>query len=198
MGFYDDLENVLDYIAMSESFDGRRLIARLHTYLREGASLLEVGMGAGKDLELLSRRYKAIGSDRSRVFLDLYCQKFPSAELLELDAANLELEETFDGIYSNKVLHHLSRTELMRSFVRQHAILNPGGIALHSFWAGVGQEEHNQLLYVYYEERDIRRLVESHFEILEMKRYNEMKVADSIYVVLRRLNGVKSVGETLG
>ena len=62
----------------------------------------------------------------------------------------------------------------------------PGGIAMHSFWAGDKEDHHNGLLFVYYQEDHIRELVQPHFEIVEMKRYNEMEAGDSIYVILKR------------
>ena len=185
MSYYDDLENVLNYRAMSEGFDGRRLIVKLERYLMSGASLLELGMGEGKDYEILSARYRVTGSDNSRVFLNLFREKDPSAELLNIDAAILDIDISYRAIYSNKVLQHLSRDEIRQSFSRQSVVLEPGGIAMHSFWAGTGEERHNGLLFGYYSEKEIREIVEPHFEILEMNRYNEMKAGDSIYCILR-------------
>ena len=66
MGYYDDAENVKEYVEMAEGFDGRELIDVLREYLAEGASVLELGMGPGKDLEMLSEHYRATGSDSSR------------------------------------------------------------------------------------------------------------------------------------
>lgn len=185
MSYYDELENVLSYIQMADGFDGSRLIQKLHTHLAPGSSILEIGMGAGKDYEILAESYDVTGSDSSEVFLELYQNKNPDARLMQLDAATLQTSQQFQGIYSNKVLQHLTRDELKESIVRQKEILVSGGIAMHSFWAGDKEEEHNGLLFLYYSEHQIRDLVESHFEILEMKRYNEMEAGDSIYVILR-------------
>lgn len=187
MNYYDDLENVLSYIAMSADFNGHRLVEKLRAHLPQGASLLELGMGAGKDFELLSEYYQAIGSDLSAVFVNLYQEKHPLAKIVSLDAHTLEFRGVVDGLYSNKVLHHLSRSQLKASIVRQHAILKVGGIAMHSFWSGSGEETHNGLLYAYYNEAELRFLFQSHFEIIEMARYNEMQAGDSIYVILRRI-----------
>jgi 2-polyprenyl-3-methyl-5-hydroxy-6-metoxy-1,4-benzoquinol methylase len=57
-----------------------------------------------------------------------------------MDASKLETELAFDGIYSNKVLHHLNNEELKNSVKRQSEILNPKGIICHSFWKGEGSE----------------------------------------------------------
>ena len=54
MGYYDDPKNVEEYVKMAESYDGQELIDVLHRYLPDGASVLELGMGPGKDYLLLS------------------------------------------------------------------------------------------------------------------------------------------------
>ena len=90
MSYYDELENVLSYIQMADSFDGSRLIKKLHSHLVQGASVLEIGMGAGKDYDILAERFDVTGSDRSSVFLELYQAKNPDAQLMQLDAATLQ------------------------------------------------------------------------------------------------------------
>ncbi len=145
-------------------------------------------MGAGKDLDILSNRYDVTGSDFSPIFLNFYQRRNPQTQLLQLDAATLKTQKHFQAIYSNKVLQHLTQEELTMSIARQYAVLVPGGIAMHSFWAGDKEEEHNGLLFRYYREQDIRNLVKSHFDVIEMNRYNEMEAGDSIYVILKKKN----------
>ncbi len=43
-----------------------------------------------KNVDLLNQVYRATGSDNSNVFLELYREKYPSADLLRLDAVNME------------------------------------------------------------------------------------------------------------
>lgn len=54
---------------MAKGYNGRELIAVLNKYLPAGAMVLELGMGPGKDLNLLAQRYTVTGSDTSREFL---------------------------------------------------------------------------------------------------------------------------------
>ena len=115
MGFYDDEENVEAYVQMAEGYDGRELVDVLKKHLPSGSSVLELGMGPGKDLALLAEAYDATGSDSSEVFLRRYRRDHPDADLLLLDAVTLATERRFDAIYSNKVLHHLSVDELRTS-----------------------------------------------------------------------------------
>ena len=92
MNYYDDENNVDEYIEMSKEYDGRELIAVLKRFLPSGATLLELGMGPGKDLDLLSQYYQVTGSDSSQVFLDIYKKKHTKADLLLLDARTLDTD----------------------------------------------------------------------------------------------------------
>jgi cyclopropane fatty-acyl-phospholipid synthase-like methyltransferase len=185
MGYFDDRKRAKEYIEMAKGYDGRELIQVLKQHLPEGASLLELGMGPGTDLDLLSQSYRVTGSDNAQAFLDIYREKNTGADLLLLDATALETDRKFDGIYSNKVLIHLSGDQLRQSFRRQEAILNPGGILFHSFWHGDKEEFLHGLRFRYYTEEMLRQIVLPRFEVLAMERYTEMEEDDSIYLVLK-------------
>jgi len=186
MTFYDDPENVQEYIDMADGYDGRELIAALTKHLLGGAALLELGMGPGVDLDLLSQHYLVTGSDNSQVFLDRYREINPTADLLLLDAETIQTSRRFAGLYSNKVLHHLSPDQLAASFLRQHAILLPGGIALHSFWLGDKGEFMHGLRFQYYPEDLLHSMVAPSFKILESIRYTEFEADDSLYLILKK------------
>jgi trans-aconitate methyltransferase len=183
--FYDTPEGVQEYVDMVERADGGALIEVLGRHLPAGSTVLEIGMGPGTDLDILSRTYVATGSDRSRAFLERYRTIRPAADLLELDAATLRTDRTFDAIYSNKVLHHLTREALSVSLLRQSERLKPGGLLMHSFWYGEKEETIVGLRFVYYMEAALIALVTDRFEIVEMRRYEEINVDDSIWVLLR-------------
>ena len=189
MGYFDSEANVDAYIAMADGYDGAELIALLAQYLPEGSSVLELGMGPGKDLDLLRQSYRVTGSDTSRVFLDRYRKTHPDADLLLLNATHMDTDRTFDCIYSNKVLHHLSRADLKTSLRRQKAVLNDGGLLLHSFWHGTGDEAHHGLRFTYYTEPDLQAAVCAGFDIVALEPYKEMTDGDSLYLLLRKTHG---------
>ncbi|MGD9093476.1 MAG: class I SAM-dependent methyltransferase [Anaerolineales bacterium] len=185
MSYFDEIDKAQAYIKMTEEYDGRELIDILLKYLPRGASVLELGMGPGKDLDLLRKNYQATGSDSAQTFLDIYQKENKAADLLLLDARTLETDRKFDGIYSNKVLIHLSEDELWQSFQRQKAILNPGGVLLHSFWEGDNEEYFDGLRFGYYRKERLLAMVEPRFDVLEIKSYAEKESGDSIYLVLK-------------
>jgi len=186
MGFYDTDEGVEKYFEMADGYDGRELIAHLRTLLPAGALVLEVGIGPGKDLDLLAETFNVTGSDLSDVFLARYRQRKPTAELLKLDAVTLATDRRFDGIYSNKVLHHLPPEDLRRSLSRQAELLRPGGVLLHSFWAGEGEDEHGGLRFYYHTSASLEGCTPATLERISVVSYREMEDGDSLRAVFRK------------
>ena len=186
MGFFDNERNVQSYIDMTDGYDGRELIEILKKYVTQGSSLLEVGMGPGKDLEILNDYYLVTGSDSSEIFLKRYRAAHKDADLLLLDASNLETDRSFDCIYSNKVLMHLTTDQMKRSLMKQCHILNQGGILFHSFWEGDRLEEMNGLLFIYYSKEKLAAIFNEIYDVLAIEYYSEMEKDDSIYVVARK------------
>ena len=187
MGYFDDEKNVKKYIQMAEGYDGRALVDILRDYLKKGASVLELGMGPGKDLEILSENYQVTGSDNSEAFIERYRKHNPDADLLVLDAVTMDTPRRFDSIYSNKVLHHLTKEELRISFHRQAGVLTSPGIALHSFWYGDKEEFFEGLRFVYYTEDRLTEAIGREYQVVELEKYTEMDENDSLYVVLKKI-----------
>jgi SAM-dependent methyltransferase len=186
MGFFDSEKNVREYLKMAEGYDGKELIKILKTHVKRESSVLELGMGPGKDLDILKKAFKATGSDNSQVFLDLYKKNNPDVNVVLLDAVTLDIEKKFDCIYSNKVLHHLKKEDLAKSFHRQKQVVKKGGILFHSFWYGDKEEEFQGLRFIYYNEETIKKVIDNSFDLIEFKRYEEMEKNDSFYVVLKK------------
>ncbi len=184
--YYDDPKNVADYVQMAEGYNGEELIQLLQELLPSGSTVLELGMGPGVDLDLLAAHYQVTGSDRAQPFLDRYLLAHPQADLLLLDAVTLDTPRRFDAIYSNKVLHHLTRTDLVESLRRQLDLLAPGGLLVHSFWYGDHEETYPGMLAVHHTEATLTQALGSAYEVLKMARYAEMEEGDSLYCVCRK------------
>ena len=186
MKYFDNHENVDEYIKMADGYDGRDLITTLENHLPLKSTVLELGMGPGKDLEILAEKYQVAGSDSSSVFLDLYLKTHPKADLIQLDAVSIETDRQFDCIYSNKVLHHLHKSEIHRSFKRQRELLTGYGLLMHSFWYGNSEEEYNGLWFAYYEEEELLGMIGEGLSPIAVKRYTELEKDDSFYILLRK------------
>ena len=186
MGFFDTEKNVLEYIKMAEGFDGMDLISLLEGILPHGSTVLELGMGPGKDLDILVENFKVTGSDLSRVFLDLYRKNNPGSDLILLDAVTLKTQRKFDCIYSNKVLQHISKDDLKVSLWKQWDILNDDGLLFHTFWKGDREEVMDDLLFVYYTEDGLKELTGDCYQLIRSEIYSEMEKDDSILIVLKK------------
>ena len=181
--YYKNKESVEEYIKLADGVDSSKLIQKLKSYLPGGSSLLEIGSGPGTDFQLLKKNYKVIGSDFSEEFLKLLILNNPEDEFLNLDAVTLNTDKKFDGIYSNKVLQHLSDDELKTSILRQVELLNENSVICHSFWKGEGDEIFKGMLVNYQTDESLRRLFKDQFEIVLIEEYNEFDDGDSILLI---------------
>ena len=184
--FYDIRENAMSYIEMREGIDGKYLIEVLKKHLAPNSTVLELGIGTGKDLDLLTQFYITTGSDNSQSFLDLYRKHNSESDLLLLDAATLKTDRKFNCIYSNKVLHHLSRKQLKDSFNRQKAILNKNGFLLHTFWKGNEEAAWGNLKFIKYQKEQIIRMTKADFKLIKTEYYKELIKDDSFYIILKK------------
>ena len=184
--YYHTKESVEEYIRLAKEVNGARLIEKLKKYLPNGASLLELGSGPGTDWSLLNADYQVTGSDYSAEFLKHLETNHPAGKFLELDATTLLTDVKFDGIYSNKVLHHLKDGELKASIQRQHALLNDRGILCHSFWKGTGSEIFKGLFVNYHEAEDLQTFFGSLFDLLAIKPYAEFEEGDSWLLIAQK------------
>ena len=181
--YYHTAESVQEYIHLAKDVNGEKLIHELKKVLPEGSSLLELGSGPGTDYNILNKPYEVVGSDFSLEFIKHLKSTYPEGEFLHLNASTLESTLTFDGIYSNKVLHHLSDEALTSSIQRQHKVLNTEGIICHSFWNGTGDETFKGMYVNYHNEAELKSLFEPFFELTFIKPYQEFEKDDSLLLV---------------
>lgn len=184
--YYKTKGSVVEYIQMAKDVSGIALIKKLEKFLTPNAELLELGTGPGTDWKILQRSYAITGSDNSIEFLNYLISENPNGKFLELDAKTLKTDKIFEGIYSNKVLHHLKDNELVVSIKRQFEVLHPFGIICHSFWRGEDSEIFKGLYVNYHDEESLREVFEVYFEVIVLDRYQEFEVDDSLLLIARR------------
>ena len=185
--YYKTKESVKEYIQMAKDVSGAELIEKLKKFLKPASLLLEIGSGPGTDWNILNKTYDVVGSDNSIEFLKHLKAENPDGQFLELDAISLGTDKMFDGIYSNKVLHHLTDEELSASIRRQYEILNTDGIICHSFWQGEGSEMFKGLFVNNHTKESLKKLFDNDFDILLLESYQEFEEADSLLLIGRKL-----------
>lgn len=175
-----------EYRNTSTGNDSTFLVNILKKYLKLESSVLLLGIGSGKDLSLLSNYFKVTGSDFSKLLLTVYQDSHTDADLITLDPVELNTDRKFDSVFSNKVLHQMTESDLVVSLQNQIKLLNVGGFAIHSFWSGAKQEDHHGLKWVYYTKESLSKLIPDEYEISEMNTYKDRIDHDSIYIVLKK------------
>lgn len=187
MGFYDTKESIEKYIVMSAEFDGFEFIEDLKNYLPEGASVLELGMGEGKDQILLSEAgFVPTGSDCSQPFLDRWNDLAPETAAIFVDAVDMNVDQKFDAIYANKVLQHLTAEEFAKSLKAQADVINSGGVLLFSLWYGEDFGDMGGSYYMSHTEKTLVKAMPESLELLSFRRYKEFEENDSFWVVLKK------------
>jgi len=181
--YYKTKESVEEYIRLAKDVNGSQLIEKLERVLPANSVLLELGSGPGTDWQILNESYNVIGSDNSTEFLNHLNAVNPNGVFLELDATTLKTNKKFDGIYSNKVMHHLKDNELIDSIKRQYEILNSNGIICHSFWKGKGSEIFKGLFVNYHSGVSLKRIFKEYFKIISIESYKEFEDDDSLLLI---------------
>lgn len=181
--YYKTKESVAEYIKLAEGIDGSLLIEKLKHFLNPDSYLLEIGSGPGTDWNILNKTFEVTGSDFSKIFLYHLQTENPQGTFLNLDAITLNTEIKFDGIYSNKVLHHLKDSELIKSVKRQSEILKPDGIICHSFWKGEDTEIFKGLFVNYHNKLSLNKFFGDYFEIISIDDYKEFEDGDSLLLI---------------
>ena len=185
--YYKTKASVEEYIKLAKDVNGKQLIEKFKQTLPSNSTILEIGSGPGTDWKILNEFYDVTGSDNSNEFLNYLVSKNPKGKFLELDAISLKTNMKFDGIYSNKVLHHLKDSELIDSVKRQNEILNSNGIICHSFWKGNGSEIFKGLFVNYHSIQTLTKAYKNYFEILSIEEYKEFDENDSLLLLARKI-----------
>ncbi|CAL2078711.1 class I SAM-dependent methyltransferase [Tenacibaculum sp. 190524A02b] len=184
--YYKTKASVAEYIELAKDVSGKDLIEKLKPFLPDTASLLEIGSGPGTDWNLLNTTYNVVGSDNSEVFLKHLTTHNPTGEFLLLDAITLDTDKKFDGLYANKVLHHLTNDELLASIKQQVGLLNTNGVICFSFWKGEGSEMFKGMFVNYHTKNSLSSFFEANFEILLLESYQEFEADDSLLLIAKK------------
>jgi ubiquinone/menaquinone biosynthesis C-methylase UbiE len=106
--------------------------------LPEGASVLELGCGAGSEETLqLAQRFRLTGVDVSGEQIRRARERVPGAEFVHADFLELDVpDQSFGAVCSFYVLNHVPRELLGQLFDRIARWLRRGGLAMHAFGVG--------------------------------------------------------------
>lgn len=111
------------------------------TYLKSGASILDLGCGTGEPIAkfFIEHGMKVTGIDGSPKMIALCKQRFPEMEWQLSDMRKINLNRKFDAVIAWNSLFHLPRDDQRRMFSFFKQYLNDGGLLL--FTSGVKDGE---------------------------------------------------------
>ena len=139
----------------------------LLTRLNDGASVLDIGCGAGVPVtRLLAERFRVTGVDASSEMIRLARANVPDASFIQSDMRSVEFDDsTFDAAVAFFSLFHIPREDHPRLFSRIRDWLKPGGylmctLSLDSeagyteddffgakmYWSNYGLSEYEEML----------------------------------------------------
>ena len=138
-GFDQIGERYVEWSRHTRVEERERYTALIVDSLQQGASVLDIGCGAGiPTTATLAEHFTVTGVDISAHQVELARQKIPQATFLQADIANLDLvPASFDAVVAFYSLICLPRTELFPVLQKITSWLKPGGI----FVAALGTEE---------------------------------------------------------
>lgn len=150
---YDLLYAWKDYAAEVAQID-----ELIKSALPEAQTVLDVGCGTGKHLELLRSRYKVEGLDLDGEMLKIAAARNPGVRLHQGDMETFHLERRFDAVlclFSS--IGYVETPERLRGAVRNmKAHVRPGGVLLLEPWFSPEQWEDGHIGSLFVNEPDIK------------------------------------------
>ena len=158
--------NYKEYISTTQKVDMTEHYKRFLPYLSQGAKILDVGFGSGRDmLYFESKEYNVLGIDNVSEFVDNGKANGLNVELC--DFHNLPYTEMFDGIWACASLLHSNNLPL--AFDNLNKALKVGGHIYLSMKYGNGANIENGRFYQYIDEEKLKELCQnSNLSIVEI------------------------------
>jgi ubiquinone/menaquinone biosynthesis C-methylase UbiE len=109
-------------------------------YVPKGSVVLDAGCAAGRDCGLLSSNgYKVTGVDLSKNLLAIAKRENPDLHFELGDIRAMPFGDTsFDAIWANAVIHHLTKEDIEQTLREFYRVLKPGGIVFVATKRGEG------------------------------------------------------------
>lgn len=119
--------------------------------------------------------YKIQASDYSEDFIKAFTESHDD-NILKLGAVTIESKETYDCIYSSKVLNALDEDDIIHYLKRQYEILNDGGHTYHTLWYGdkTGNDS-------FIDKQTLKAILELYYEYVEFTYYKEADFIEAMY-----------------
>jgi ubiquinone/menaquinone biosynthesis C-methylase UbiE len=129
--FYDALYRSKDYAAASQ-----RIRTLIQQHNPNAKTLLDVGCGTGKHLELLRGHYECEGLDLNSSLLEIAAERCPDVPLHQANMIDFSLNRKFDAITClfSSIAYVRTKDNLDRTLATMTRHLRPGGVVIVEPW----------------------------------------------------------------
>jgi ubiquinone/menaquinone biosynthesis C-methylase UbiE len=146
----------------------------------DGASVLEIGCGGGRDAAELVKHYDYTGTDASEGMIKAAKSAVPDGTFIKCNVYDLqELDKKFDAFWAAAVLLHIPRNRIDEAFRSIKAVTAPDAVGMIAIKAGDKEE---------FEVRDIDGIHEerlftywTHEEFTEVLKRNGLDIISYTY-----------------
>ena len=141
--------------------DMTEIAGRFLEHLEEGATILDLGCGSGRDsLAFYEAGYDVTPLDASEEMCKL-AEIHTGLDVLCMSAEEMDFEEVFDGIWACASLVHIPKGEMPEILGRIRQALKQDGILYMSFKKGDFEGARGERYFSDYTEESLRQLMES-------------------------------------
>ncbi|WP_287328941.1 class I SAM-dependent methyltransferase [Mesorhizobium sp.] len=134
--------NAADYAARTLTLSVTEALGAFLATLPQGAMIVDLGCGAGRDLEVIARQGRpVVGLDLAESLARI-ARRHSGAPVVVADMRQMPFpDETFDGAWAAASLLHLARAEIPGSLTEIRRILKVGGRLFTSVKSGANEQQ---------------------------------------------------------
>ncbi len=174
LDFYNSM--AADFVQGTIHADVELLLQSFMKYLKQGAAILDLGCGSGRDSKyFLDKGYAVTAIDGSAELCKM-ASAFIGREVAQITFDKIDYYQMFDGVWACASLLHVPSLQLPSVFVRISRSLKPGGYLYVSFKYGAFEGERNGRYFTDLSEEKLTGII-SHHKELEIK---EMAVSNDV------------------
>ncbi|MGF7141941.1 SAM-dependent methyltransferase [Anaerotaenia torta] len=188
--YYD--ENAASYFEETVDIDMRECQELFTVRLPEGASILDLGCGSGRDSAyFISCGYDVTAMDGSEEMCDLASIHI-GQDALHLSFAEMDFDKVFDGIWACASLVHVPGDEIEEILAKVVNSLKIEGVLFMSFHHGDYEGEREGRYFKDYRVRTLKELIGKfeNLEIIDIDLCPDTRIdkaGDWVYALVRRV-----------
>lgn len=154
------------YSKNTQNLDLSLVYKRFLKYVQEG-KLLDLGCGSGRDsLFFIKKGFYVTPSDGYKEMC-LEAEQLLKREVLHLNFKDISFKEEFDAVWACASLLHLSKKELPDVLEKIEKSMKPGAYFYSSFKHGDKEEDKNNLIYNYENEKSFNEKLPHNLKLVE-------------------------------